>query len=59
MLGCRHIHPQIVIAGLDPAIQGSLMNAADFARRLDCRVKAVKPGNDNPLNRVLVPENTT
>jgi hypothetical protein len=32
-----------LIAGLDPAIQESRMNAADFAHRLDCRVK---PGND-------------
>jgi hypothetical protein len=33
-----------VIAGLDPAIRESRMNAADFAHRLDCRVK---PGNDS------------
>jgi hypothetical protein len=36
-------HPQSVIAGLDPAIQESRMNAADFAHRMDCRVE---PGND-------------
>jgi hypothetical protein len=32
-----------VIAGLDPAIQERRMNAADFVRPLDRRVK---PGND-------------
>jgi hypothetical protein len=35
--------PKIVIAGLDPAIQKSRIDAANFAYRLDCRVK---PGND-------------
>jgi hypothetical protein len=32
-----------VIAGLDPAIQENLMNAACFGRQLDCRAK---PGDD-------------
>jgi hypothetical protein len=35
--------PKTVIAGLDPAIQKTRMNAAALARNLDCRVK---PGND-------------
>jgi hypothetical protein len=34
----------MVIAGLDPAIQENLINAANFAVRLDCRVK---PGNES------------
>jgi hypothetical protein len=38
---------QSVIAGPDPAIQKGRTNAADFAHRMDCRVKPVKPGNDS------------
>ncbi len=44
----RDLHTMTVIAGLDPAIQKSLMNSASFAGGLDCRVK---PGNDTKAGR--------